>query len=64
MTRRARKNREVTAAATAAATAAVPAAAKGWMGDGMEYHRSPLTVARLHLHSSSTRRMSCFGFQS
>ena len=36
---------------TAATAAAVPAAAKGWMGDGIEPHRSALTVARLHLHS-------------
>ena len=46
-------NSSETTAVTAAATATVPAAAKGWMRDGMEHHRPPLTVARLHLNSSS-----------
>lgn len=49
---KARRIRGVTAAVTAAATSsAVSAAAKGWKRDGMEHHRSPLAVAKLHGHS-------------
>ena len=51
ITRRTRRSREVTAMTAAATAALLPAASKGWMGDGMEHHGSPLTVARLHLHS-------------
>ena len=56
MARETRRREATCAAVTATTTAAVPAAAKGWMGDGMEHNHSRLAWARLHRHS---RGMIC-----